>query len=452
MDMRVLLRETRLSVPPDEVFAWHVRPGALERLIPPWSGVRVTSRRGDVMTGGEVALSIPVGPLRLRWVARHEGVIAGREFADVQEQGPFRYWRHVHRVLPAAGSSQLEDQIEYALPRGAGWMRGYIESELDKTFAFRHRRLRDDLARHATATRTMTIAVSGGSGLIGAQLIPFLSGGGHAVQRLVRGPTRPDSGMIAWNPGQELDTAALSACDAVVHLAGRTVAERWTTTAKAAIRDSRIVATRHLCEALARQAQRPRVLVCASAIGIYGDTGDHAVKEGASAGDGFLAEVCREWEAACDPARQAGIRVVNLRFGVVLGAAGGALAKLRLPARCGVAGPVGGGRQWMSWIALDDALGVIHHALCADDLEGAVNAVAPEPVTNRDFMRTLGRVCHRPAVMPVPAALIDAMFGDMGRATLLASQRVLPARLLGRGFPFRHPDLAETMRFELGYT
>ena len=451
MDMRVLLRETRLPVPPDEAFAWHVRPGALERLIPPWSGVRVISRRGNVLTGGDVALSIPLGPLRMQWLARHEGVIAGREFADVQEHGPFRYWRHVHRVLPAEGGSQLEDQIEYALPRGTGWMRGFIESELDKTFAFRHRRLRDDLARHATATRMMTIAVSGGSGLIGAQLIPFLSSGGHTVKRLVRGPSRPESDVIGWTPGNDIDGAALSQCDAVVHLAGRNLAERWTTATKAAIRDSRINATRHLCEALARQAQRPRVLICASAIGIYGDTGDHAVKEGSPAGEGFLAEVCREWESACDPARQAGIRVVHLRFGVVLGAEGGALAALRIPARLGVAGPIGGGGQWMSWIALDDAIGVIHHALCAEDLDGAVNAVAPEPVTNRLFMRSLGRVCHRPAVLPLPAVVVETMFGDMGRATLLASQRVLPARLLGRGFPFRHPDLSETLRFELGY-
>lgn len=448
MDVRVLLRETRLPVPAVEALAWHLRPGALQRLIPAWSGVRVTAERGSIAQGGEVELSVPVGPFRRRWVARHEDFVSGSGFVDRQVCGPFRHWRHVHRVVPVLGGCQWEDQIEYALPRGAGCLASLIEANLERTLAFRHRRLRDDVVRHATASRSLRIAVSGSSGLIGTQLVPFLTSGGHQVLRLVRGPADP--GSIAWTPGRSIDAVSLAGCDAVIHLAGLSVAQRWSPATKIAIRDSRVLATRQLCEALAAQVRRPEVLICASACGFYGDTGERAVKEGSPGGDGFLAEVCREWEEACEPARQAGIRVVNVRFGLVLGVGGGALASLHRLARLGLAGPIAGGAQWLSWIAVDDCVGILHQALFADDLVGPVNAVAPEPVTNRELIKSLGRTLGRPAILPVPGFAVGALFGEMGHALLMADQRVLPARLLGRGFPFRHPDLLEALRFELG--
>ena len=269
-----------------------------------------------------------------------------------------------------------------------------------------------------------------------------------ADNRLVRGAAVGDD--IAWDPGRALDSAALEGCDAVVHLAGRSVATRWSEAAKADIRRSRVDSTSHLATALAALRTPPRVLICASAIGIYGDRGDQPVKEDSALGSGFLADICRAWEAACEPARQAGIRVVNPRLGVVVAGNGGALAKMLMPARLGLTGPIGGGRQWMSWIGIEDVVGALHHLLFADDLAGPVDLVAPEPVTNAAFMRTLGRVLRRPAALPMPRAAIELLFGDMGRETVLASTRVLPGKLLARGFPFLQPDLATAFRCELG--
>jgi uncharacterized protein (TIGR01777 family) len=452
--VRVVSRELPLRHPAEAVFAWHLRPGAFERLQPSWLPVRVTARRGGVADGGEVDLSVPIlGPLRQAWTARHEGVIPGREFRDRQVRGPFREWLHIHRVRPEGDGCVLEDQIEYALPGGAlgRWLaQDRVEATLARVWAHRHRRLRHDLDRHASVRGRgpLRVAISGANGLLGSALGNFLSSGGHRVQRLVRGRAGPDD--IAWDPGRSVDLAALDGCDALVHLAGRSVSERWTPVVKAEILRSRVEATAHLAAALAGLAHPPRTVICASAIGIYGNRGDEPLKEDSALGDGFLADVCRAWEAACAPARAAGLRVVHARLGVVVAASGGALAKMLPAARCGLAGPIGGGKQWMSWIGLDDAIGALHHLLFAEDLAGPVDLVAPEPVTNAAFMRTLGRVLRRPAAVPVPRAAIEALFGDMGRETMLSSVRVLPARLLAQGFSFLQPDLATALRCELG--
>ena len=455
MRLRVVSRELRLPHPAAEVFAWHLRPGAFARMQPPWLPVRVLAQRGGVEDGGELEMSVPVlGPLRLRWLARHEGFVPGCEFRDRQIAGPFRHWLHIHRVRPDGAGCVLEDQIEYTLPGGAlGRVFGQarVERQLAQVWAHRHRRLRQDLDRHAVVRGRgpLRVAISGASGLIGGALAAFLSSGGHRVQRLVRGKATGDD--IAWDPGRALDSAAIDGCDAVVHLAGRSVATRWSVAAKADIRRSRIDATQHLAAALAALRRPPRVLISASAIGIYGDRGDQPVKEDSALGSGFLADICRAWEAACEPARQAGIRVVNPRLGVVVAGGGGAVAKMLTPARLGLTGPIGGGRQWMSWIGLEDVVGALHHLLFADDCSGPVDLVAPEPVTNAAFMRTLGRVLRRPAALPMPRAAIELLFGDMGRETILASTRVLPGKLLARGFPFLQPDLATAFRSELGY-
>jgi len=452
--LRVLSYDLRLPYPPAMVFAWHLRPGAFERLQPPWLPVRVLARRGDMANGGEVEMSIPVfGPFRQRWLARHEGFVADVEFRDRQIAGPFREWLHIHRVRPTDAGCVLEDQIEYRLPGGAlgRWLgQARVERQLAQVWSHRHRRLRQDLDRHAAypGRGPLRVAISGASGLLGSALSAFLTSGGHRVQRLVRGRASGDD--IAWEPGRALDAAAIDGCDAVVHLAGRSVATRWDAAAKAEIRSSRVEATSHLASALAALPHPPRVLISASAVGIYGDRGEQSVKEDSALGGGFLADVCRAWEGACEPARQAGIRVVNPRLGVVVAGAGGALAKMLPPARLGLTGPIGGGGQWMSWISLDDAVGALHHLLFADDVAGPVDLVAPEPVTNAAFMRTLGRVLRRPAALPMPRAAVELLFGDMGRETILASTRVLPGRLLARGFPFLQPDLATALRCELG--
>ncbi|MGE0479369.1 MAG: TIGR01777 family oxidoreductase [Phycisphaerae bacterium] len=297
----------------------------------------------------------------------------------------------------------------------------------------------------------MRVTISGASGLVGGPLASFLAAGGHRVDPLVRREPQPGSTEIRWDPGAgNLDPAALEGVDAAVNLSGETIAGTWTAARKAAIRDSRVDSTRLLVRAMCALKRKPRVLISASAVGYYGDRGEAELSEDSSAGRDFLADVAQQWEAETRPAADAGVRVVNLRIGVVLSPRGGALAQLLAPFRAGLGGVVGDGRQYMSWIALDDLVGLIQFAIFNDALRGPLNATAPNPVTNHEFTKALGRVLHRPTVVPLPAFAVKLMFGEMGETLLLAGQRVLPARALAAGFQFFHPELEDALRFELG--
>ncbi len=290
----------------------------------------------------------------------------------------------------------------------------------------------------------MRVLISGGSGLIGSALIPTLESRGSKIIRLVRA-TESRSGELAWNPAQSLRPELVSGFHAVIHLAGEPVAARWTEAKKQRIRDSRVLGTAHLCEALARTAQPPRVLISASAIGFYGDRGDEVLREESPSGTGFLPEVCREWEAATKAAADAGIRTVQIRIGVVLAAEGGALKEMLPPFRLGLGAQIGKGRQWMSWIHVQDLVGAVLHVLDNDGLQGPVNLVAPEPVRNSEFTRTLEKVLSRPAMLRIPDFAVRLIFGEMADGVLLASQRVEPARLMASGYQFRYRDLKSAL-------
>ena len=297
----------------------------------------------------------------------------------------------------------------------------------------------------------MHVAVTGASGLIGSALVRTLISAGHQVSRLVR--RRAGPGEISWDPAAgRLDPNDLEGLDAVVHLAGENIGARWTRSRKARIRNSRVQGTRLLSEALARARRPPQVLVSGSALGFYGSRGDEILteKSGPGPADDFLAIVGQEWENAADAARAAGIRVVHPRFGLVLSPDGGALGKMLLPFRLGLGGRLGDGLQWMSWISIDDAAGAVLHTLTNEGVSGPVNVTAPEPVRNRDFTRTLGRVLSRPTPFPVPAAALRLVLGEMADYTLLASARMLPERLLGSGYRFAHPDLEPALRHVVG--
>jgi uncharacterized protein (TIGR01777 family) len=451
------LFQTRSRFPQsaEEVFAWHTRPGALERLTPPWSGVRVLSRSGSVRDeGSTVVLRMPAGPFGLHWVATHRDFVEGRRFRDEQTSGPFAHWVHTHSVEPRDDGSELEDTIEYRLPL-APWSSmvasPLVRSMLERTFAWRHRRTREDLAAHARAGLPPSrIAVSGANGLVGAQLAAFLSTGGHQVHGLVRRPR--EAGDIPWNPdARAIPHRALEGMDAVVHMAGESIASgRWSEASKQRILESRTAGTRFLCETLAGLERPPRVLVSASAIGFYGNRGDEVLDEDSASGEGFLADVCRQWEAATAPAREAGIRVVHLRIGVVMTPLGGALAQMLPAFRFGAGGVLGDGRQFLSWISLDDLLAAVLHAIATDSLEGPVAATAPTPAANAEFTRTLATVLRRPALLPVPAFALRAALGEMADALLLASTRVLPRRLMESGFVFRDANLHGALADMLG--
>ena len=302
----------------------------------------------------------------------------------------------------------------------------------------------------------MKIIVTGSTGLVGTALVRSLLAEGHQVTRMVRGGSQtfraPGTSAVSWDPETGIVNAAeLEGHDAVVHLAGEPVAAgRWTDEKKRRIRDSRVKSTRLLAETLASLKDKPKVLVSASAIGFYGDRGGEVLHEESASGEDFLSEVCREWEKAALPASQAGIRVVHLRIGIVISAEGGALAKMLTPFKLGLGGPIGGGNQYMSWVALDDVVGIIKHALTHEEVRGPVNTVAPQPVTNAEFAKALGRALNRPAVLPTPAfALRLALGREMADALLLGGARVEPARLKATGYQFAYPELEGALRHVL---
>jgi uncharacterized protein (TIGR01777 family) len=447
-----LVYSSVVDAPIYEVFDWHTRPGAFTRLAPPWQPVRVVAE-ADSLQSGRAELGLPGG---LRWVADHQpdSYDPPRRFVDsIGTEGlaslPVRLavrWRHTHDFEELDGErTRVTDRVATPVPARA----------LRAMFRYRHRQLADDIGvhRHAAAQglAPATVAVTGSSGLVGSQLTAFLSTGGHRVIRLVRhAATKSDERQ--WNP-DDPDPGLLAGVDAVIHLAGASIAGRFTEEHRAAIRDSRIGPTRRLAELIAKSADRPKVLISASAVGYYGyDRGDQTLTEDSERGDGFLADVVAEWENATAPAEQAGVRVVRVRTGIVQSPRGGTLRLLRPLFAAGLGGRVGNGQQWLSWIGIDDLVDVYHRGLWDADLSGPVNAVAAEPVRNVDYTRTLAHVLRRPALLPVPPLGPRLLLGEQGaRELACASQRVLPARLQQADHRFRRPDLEQTLRHLLGH-
>lgn len=439
-----------LPVSVEEAFAYHERVGALQRLIPPWEKVVVESSDQSIKPGSRVTLKAHVAGIPLRWVAEHRAYEPPNRFEDVSLSGPFPTWHHQHLFRSVAPDrSEMTDQIDYELPfgyPGALFGSSVARQKIDTMFAYRHRVTRDDLELASRYRLTpKTIAVTGATGLLGRELVAMLSLLGHDVHRADRsGSDEATRYTLKRADGWE-------GCDAVIHLAGKSIADqRWSTSVKEKIRTSRVEPTRRLCETLASLKRPPKTVLCASAIGIYGDRGDEMLDEASALGSDYLAEVGEAWEAACDPARDAGIRVVNLRLGIILTPRGGALAKMLAPAKVGLAGPMGNGKQWMSWIAIDDALGAIYHAMATHSIDGAMNVVAPQPSTNQTFAKTLGKVLSRPAFLPAPKFALRLALGEMADALLLASTRVQPAQLLATGYQFRFPELEGALRYLLG--
>ena len=458
--METYVKRSTISAAPKKVLDWHRRPGAFARLTPPWESVELVEKTGGIdEEGSRVTLRVKTGPLTQVWVSEHRDFIENTQFRDVQVEGPFARWEHTHRFEPAAGAKcVLEDRIEYELPLGRlGQLLGgaHVRKKLERMFRYRHDTTIRDIEsrfRGKTITDEMKILISGSSGFIGKALAPLLSTGGHDVVRLVRTARETEGQSPRWDPERRLiDASRLEGVDAVVHLAGETLGKgRWSRRKKARIRSSRIEGTRFLCETLAKLEDPPKVILSASAIGYYGNRGDEALNENSGPGTGFLADVCREWEEATEPARRSGIRVVNLRIGVVLSPAGGALAQMLPPFQAGAGGVVGSGRQYISWVSIDDLAGIIEHIIGDESLEGPINAVAPRAVTNREFTKTLGRVLQRPTVMSIPSFAARVALGELADEVLLASARVLPQKLHESGYSFRYPELEAALRHVLG--
>lgn len=436
--------------PLDEVFAWHTRPGAMRRLVPPWQPMRVV-KETESLADGRAILGLPGG---LRWIAQHDpaGYDPPYQFRDVLSSDglmtlPPRvigWWRHTHSYSDAGGgTTRVQDEVDTTVP---GAM-------LRSTFAYRHRQLAEDLAAHrdAAGAGSLVIAMTGSSGLVGTALAAMLSTGGHRVIRLVRrDPLNADERR--WEPNQPA-ADLLDGVDAVIHLAGESIAGRFTEAHRRAIRDSRIEPTRRLAEVAAACGGGLQAFVSASAVGFYGyDCGDTLLDENSPRGDGFLADVVAEWEAATAPAAEAGLRVVQVRTGIVQAAAGGTLKLLRPLFAAGLGGRLGSGKQWLSWIGIDDLLDIYYRALYDSRLSGPVNAVGPEPVRNSDYTTALAATMRRPALLPVPSIGPRLLLGKQGATELAeASQRVQPGKLTALGHRFRSATVSDALAHQLGH-
>lgn len=444
--------------PRQEVFAWHTRPGALTRLTPPgWArvvagptdGLNVGSTLRLSVSPSVLAAALP-GPLRpaVDWRARHTTFEPGELFVDEQVSGPMSYWRHEHHFSDGPGGSTIVTDTVHWRHRLAP-ARPLVLAQLRALFAFRARQLGADLRLSQVSQAPRTFLVAGASGLVGTQLCAALSALGHRVVRLVRRPaTGPDE--RSWDPARgQLDPEALDGVDVVVNLAGHSIGSRLSTRSKALIRSSRVGATRLLAQALAK-AGGQKVLVQASAVGLYGPRRPgELLEEGSPRGQGFLAEVVKDWEQAATPAAEAGVRTVLVRSGTALSLGGGALPRQLPLFLAGAGGRLGPAEAALSWITVDDLARAFAHAALTP-LEGPVNAVSPHPVTHAGFASQLGGALRRPALLPTPSLGPKLVLGAEGYDQLIdTDQRVSAEKLLSSGFTFATPRLDQALRHVL---
>lgn len=459
MKKNIFIARSRFNCTVGQLFDWHERNGAFERLSPPWVHVKCVERSGGIRDGSRVVLLLEKGPVRMPWVLGHREFETGKRFVDYQIAGPFDLWQQSHEFeADGPSDSYLTDRVEFQLPLGfAGKLVGtaFIRNELSRLFRYRHSLLARDMGMFRRyAAKPMKILISGVTGLVGTQLKALFETQGHTVISLLRRQSSPAvaGDVVYWDPEAGTTESPLPEdLDAIVHLAGRNVAaSRWTVEEKHLIHESRVKGTQYIVQLMDLMKRPPKVFVCASAIGFYGERGSEPLTEDSSAGASFLSEVCHDWEEAALKAKSPSLRVVLARIGAVLSPKGGALSKLLPVFSAGGGGRVGSGNQYFSWVSLDDVLGAIYHAIVTEQVEGPLNVVAPNCVTNSEFTKALSRVLVRPAVFPVPIGALRLAFGEMADALLLSSCRVLPQKLKQSEYEFLDPDLEDALRFMLG--
>ena len=504
MANRQFIFQSELPVSLEEAFAWHLRKGAIERLMPPWihASFLASPSRPD-QEGGQVGIKIKWGLFSFKWILEHQNFIPNQEFSDIQVHGPFRRYRHRHHFLPidlvsfpinsrpsdrvkalgvddrksvcvpnidrlaldepleisggqrgrnlwekTLSSCRLSDEISFAMP--FGFLNPKVEHELARYFRWRHAILKEDLKMYDRYPQEpQRILLSGASGFIGSKLKIFLQLCGHEVVRLVRRKEEVAEDAIYWDPTHgNFQKDSFEGFDAVIHLAGAGLAQgRWTKDKKEQFFLSRCRDTWLLSQVLCRLYRPPKTVICASAIGFYGNRGSEELTEESVQGSGFLADLCGKWERATEPIENRGSRVVHARFGAVLSAQGGMLQKMLLPFRLGLGGKMGSGKHIISWIGIDDLLGSLYHSLMKENLNGAVNLVAPQPVSQIEFARILAKTIRRPSFSRIPAWALKMALGEMAEEMILSSQNVKPDKLLKTGYEFRYPDLQKALDF-----
>lgn len=441
----------------ENTFSWFEKEGSFRRLMPPWEVSEEVFADDNIDVGAIRIFKFPFGPIKMKWVAKHTVYNPPKKFKDIMLKGPFWKWEHEHVFSKKNGKTVVTDSVKYQVPFGAF---GYlfagrsIKKRIKRMFISRELRLKRDLAQHKkfNSQKRKKILIAGSSGLIGTQLSAFLDTGGHEIWRLVRREIKPDSNEIRWYPEKGiLNEKEIEGFDAIIHLGGAGIGDkRWTKKRKKLIVDSRKNSTTLLSDTMSKLKNKPEVFIVASAIGYYGNRGDEELTEDSSPGSGFLTDTVKDWEKYADSARKAGIRVVNTRNGIVLSATGGALGRMLLPWKLGGGGPVAGGKQWMSWISLDDEVYAIHHLLMKKECEGVYNLTAPNPCTQKVFSKKLGKTLRRPAIAPIPGLSMKILFGELAVPLLIEGQKVLPKRLIDSGFKFTHENLEDALSDCLG--
>ena len=450
------------DMPAERVWQWYDSPGAFRRIMPEWEGI-TPLQAGALKNGEKTKFKVSIGPIKQKWIAEHHDVVQGEVFHDRMIKGPFGAWDHEHRFLPVdASSSKIHDTVQWKLPFHmlTWWTAPFtVKGRMDQMFAYRTTRVHSDLKRIAEFDHMprQKVLVSGSTGLIGMQLCAFLAAAGHHITRLIRPTTRlpPDASndaVVVWDDLKgEVLKGDLNGFDTVIHMAGAGIGDkRWNKKRKQIIEESRTVPTKNLTTLLGKLDHPPKAFISGSAIGFYGNRKEKLLDETSEGGDNFLAKTVRNWEQAAQPSVEAGIRTVWIRTGIVVTPMGGALKKLLLPAKLGAGGPAGGGKQYYSWISLDDQIYAIHHLMMNQECEGKYNLTAPNPVTQKQFAKAMGKVLFRPAFAPLPGFVLKILLGEMAQSLVLDGQRVLPNRLISSGYTFQHDGLEPCLRQCLG--
>ncbi|HJU34043.1 MAG TPA: TIGR01777 family oxidoreductase [Nitrososphaera sp.] len=454
-------KSTEIPATNQDTFDYHAREGALERLVPPWSILTVTSHEGNIKDGAMSTFKIRLGFIRFPWKAVHFGYVHDLQFQDKMVEGPFQSWTHTHSFKPdKTGGCKMEDKIAYSPPFGkigAMLLNNIIQNNLKQLFQYRHRILSNDISLWKLAGRTkgQKILITGSSGLIGSSLIPMLTAAGeHRITRLERPSSRHNdirSHSLLWDPARDkVNLKDLEGFDTVVHLAGENIFGRWTDSKKQRILESRVKSTQLLCNSLIRLANPPSTLICASATGFYGNQGSEALTEESKPGFGFLSQVCKAWEESTQIAKDVGIRVVNTRLGVVLTPKGGMLQKLLALSKLGLGLQFGHENQYISWVSIEDVIGSIFYSIIDSSIRGPINVVSANPVTNLEFSRILARILKSKIMLPLSQKLARMMLGELADSLIVPSTLVIPKKLSFAGYRFINPDLEDTLRLLLG--
>ena len=455
MKIHHFTKKTHLSVPVETAFAWHERPGAIDRLTPPWEEIQIISQAGGIEAGAQTYFKVKAGPVWLKWLAHHMLYEKNKMFQDIQRHGPFLFWEHNHQFEPdGTHACFLTDSIRFRLPftpLSDVFALKTVKKRLYRMFEYRHAVTQHDLKLLANYQDNQKIVITGASGVLGAALVPFLRTQGHSVTRIVRQTPQLEDEAF-WNPyRQEIDTNAFENADTVIHLAGEYIGDgRWTKKKKKRIIDSRVKGTQMIAETISNMKSPPKTLICASAIGYYGNRGIETITEASTPGNDFISDVCTQWENAAAAAIDKGIRVIFLRIGIVLTPRGGALERLLPLYKTGLGMILGDGAQMMSWISEDDFLGVVNHVIHNPTISGPVNVTSPNPVSQQNFSNILAQSLARPAFIHLPQWIITPLFGQMGNEVLLAGNCVIPEKLMVSNYSFLHPKLEDALQHLLG--